>query len=214
MRFRIGMIVALTGLAGLSLLQQVQGETISQAVMPVTAVPQVDLQRYQGTWYEIARLPMFFQRNCDRNVSATYTLQANGKVKVDNRCQRANGRMMQSVGEAYAINPPANSQLKVTFLPRAIRWLPLPNGNYWVLKIDPDYQTVLVGEPGRRYLWLLSRQPQESDAVFTEYMNAARQMGYNLQPLIRTRQTGNMASARATAATAAPPTTVMRDAAN
>ncbi len=95
--------------------------------------------------------------NAERNVSATYTLNENGNVTVDNRCYAQDGKLMQSIGEAFVQNPPFNSKLKVSFLPEAVRWLPVARGDYWILKIDDDYQTVLVGEPRRKYMWVLSR---------------------------------------------------------
>ena len=111
---------------------------------PLAVVDKVELDRYLGVWYEIARKPMYFQNKCGSNVSATYTLNENGNVTVDNRCYAQDGKLMQSIGEAFVQNPPFNSKLKVSFLPEAVRWLPLARGDYWILKIDDDYETVLV----------------------------------------------------------------------
>ena len=154
----------------------------------VTSVAQVNLPQYAGKWYEIARFPMFFQRNCARDVTATYSLNADGTVKVDNRCVKSNGEQMGSIGQAHAVDA-SNSKLKVTFLPSWLRWLPVGEGDYWILKLDPSYQTVLVGSPNRKYLWILSRQPQLDEQTYLSYVEAARKQGFDITQLQRTTQT-------------------------
>ena len=154
----------------------------------VTSVSKVNLQQYAGTWYEIARFPMFFQRNCARDVTATYSLNPDGTVKVDNRCVKSNGAQIGSVGQAHAVDA-SNSQLKVTFLPTWLRWLPVGEGDYWILKLDSQYQTVLVGSPSRKYLWILSRQPQLDEQTYLAYVDAARKQGFDITQLQRTTQT-------------------------
>lgn len=154
----------------------------------VTTVDQVNLPKYAGKWYEMARLPMFFQRNCARNVTATYSLNADGTVKVDNRCVKNNGEQIGSVGEAHVVDT-TNSKLKVTFLPNWLRWLPVGQGDYWILKLDANYQTVLVGSPNRKYLWILSRQPQLDEQTYLSYVEAARKQGFDITQLQRTVQT-------------------------
>ncbi|MGE8561330.1 MAG: lipocalin family protein [Acinetobacter sp.] len=152
-------------------------------------VEKVELDRYLGVWYEVARKPMYFQNKCDRDVTATYTLNENGNVGVDNRCYSKDGKLNQSVGEAFIQNAPFNTKLKVSFLPEAVRWLPVGRGDYWVLKIDDDYQTVLVGEPRRRYLWVLSRSAQPDQAVVKEYLDYAQSVGYDISDVIHTKHT-------------------------
>ncbi|MCX2644007.1 lipocalin family protein [Klebsiella pneumoniae] len=88
--------------------------------MPV--VERVELDKYLGVWYEVARKPMYFQRKCARDVTATYTLNENGNITVDNRCYTQERKMMRSLGEAYVINPQFNRKLEVSFLPEEIRW--------------------------------------------------------------------------------------------
>lgn len=153
--------------------------------MPV--VEKVELDRYLGVWYEIARKPMYFQNKCARDVSATYTLNENGNVSVDNRCYSQEGVLQQAIGEAFVQNPPFNSKLQVSFLPEAVRWLPVARGDYWILKLDDDYQTVLVGEPRRKYMWVLSRTPEAKPEVVNEYLEYAKSLGYDLGDLIRTQ---------------------------
>lgn len=156
---------------------------------PLPVVEKVDLTRYQGQWYEIARLPMFFEKKCDRDITANYTLNADQTVRVDNRCIQASGEPKQSIGQAKPADA-SGAKLKVTFLPEGLRWLPFGQADYWILKLDPDYQVALVGEPRRRYLWLLSRTPQLDTATKTEYLNYAKSQGYDLSELITPKQTG------------------------
>jgi apolipoprotein D and lipocalin family protein len=156
---------------------------------PLQTVEKVELDKYLGVWYEVARKPLYFQNKCDRDVTATYTLNENGNVVVDNRCYTKEGNLTQSIGEAFIENAPFNTKLKVSFLPEAIRWLPFGRGDYWVLKLDENYQTVLVGEPRRKYMWVLSRTPQPDQAVVNEYLEYAKSLGYDLGDVIHTKQT-------------------------
>jgi apolipoprotein D and lipocalin family protein len=153
---------------------------------PPTTVPNVDLNAYMGTWYEMARFPMFFQRQCARDVTATYTLQSNQTVHVDNQCLKTNGERVQALGEAYAIDA-TNSRLKVTFLPQWLRTLPIGRGDYWILRFDTG--AVLVGSPNREYLWILSRHPQLDEKIYQSFVETAREQGFNVQQLQRTQQT-------------------------
>lgn len=156
---------------------------------PLHVVEKVELDKYLGVWYEVARKPMYFQKKCDRDVSATYTLNENGNIGVDNRCYAQDGKLNQSSGEAFVQNAPFNSKLKVSFLPESIRWLPVGRGDYWILKIADDYQTVLVGEPKRKYMWVLSRSAQPDPAVVKEYLDYAQSVGFDLSDIIHTKQT-------------------------
>lgn len=156
---------------------------------PLQTVEKVELDKYLGVWYEVARKPLYFQNKCDRDVTATYTLNENGNVGVDNRCYTKDGKLTQSVGEAFIQNAPFNTKLKVSFFPEAIRWLPFGRGDYWVLKLDENYQTVLVGEPRRKYMWVLSRSPQPDQAVVNEYLEYAKSVGYDVGDVINTKQT-------------------------
>ncbi len=151
-------------------------------------VEQVDLARYTGTWYEIARFPMYFQRKCASDVTATYAQLSNGNVSVLNQCRKANGEMIASKGEAKALDN-TNTKLKVSFLPKGLRWIPFTKGDYWVLKLDENYQTALVGGPNRKYLWILSRTPNLGEKTYQEYVDAARQQGYDIRKLERTAHT-------------------------
>lgn len=155
----------------------------------VAAVPNLDLDRYLGRWYEICRLPLKWEDETATDITANYSLTDDGKVRVDNRCFDAEGEPTQAVGEATPVDE-AKSRLKVTFLPRGLRWLPFTEGDYWVLKIDPDYQTSLVGTPDRKNLWVLSREPSLADEMLQDYLAEARRQGFDLAELITPRHTG------------------------
>jgi apolipoprotein D and lipocalin family protein len=151
---------------------------------PPQTVAQVDLQRYQGTWYELARLPMFFQRNCAQS-QAQYQLQGNGTVGVLNSCRSLSGENLQAKGRAFAQHAGDNAKLWVVFDNWFSRLFPeLTRGDYWVLYLDADYQLALVGNPNRDYLWLLSRTAQVSAQTREQLLSIARQRGYATEALI------------------------------
>lgn len=153
-----------------------------------TTVDTVDLEQYAGTWYEIARLPMYFQRNCDRDVTATYTSKADGSgIIVTNKCVGKDGKGISADGLAKPVDS-NGSKLKVSFLPSWIRWLPVGRADYWVLARDANYQTALVGTPDKDYLWLLARTPNISQQTYTKYRQIAQQQGYDLREFKLTNQ--------------------------
>jgi apolipoprotein D and lipocalin family protein len=152
-------------------------------------VASIDLSRYLGTWFEIARLPMRHEPEDFTDITAHYSLQDDGKVRVRNRALDGKGEPQESIGEASAVDD-SNSKLEVTFLPAGLRWIPFTKGDYWILKIDADYTTALVGSPDRKYLWLLSRQPQLDATTQQEYLAHAREQGFDLDDLIQTPHTG------------------------
>ncbi len=156
----------------------------------IQTVSNFDLNRYLGTWYEIARLPMKHQPEDSTDVSAHYSLNENGNVKVQNRCLDENKQLDESVGEATVVDGP-KGKLEVSFLPEGFRWVPFTKGDYWVLKIDANYQTALVGEPDLKYLWILHRDTVLDEHVKNEYLQYAQSLGYDLTDLIHTVHTGH-----------------------
>ena len=157
------------------------GRTAAAQTAPLTVVPSVDLERYAGKWYEIAHLPFRFQRDCDRDTTATYALRPDGKISVLNACRTAEGKLNTAKGTARVASPNGpNTKLKVTFF-----W-PF-SGNYWIIDLDPGYQWAVVGEPNRRYLWVLSRESKIDEATFNGILERARNQGYDLSRLILTR---------------------------
>ncbi|MFP6850551.1 MAG: lipocalin family protein [Pseudomonas sp.] len=161
-------------------------------VVPPQTVDKVDLQRYQGTWYEQARLPMFFQRNCAQS-EAHYELQAGGTLGVINRCRTLDGEQQEVKGEAMAQVPGETNKLWVRFDNWVSTLLPgLTKGEYWVLYLDDDYQSALVGHPNRKYLWLLTRDQDLSPQTRETLLAEARKRGYDTSELIWRRTDAEM----------------------
>ena len=155
---------------------------------PLQVVAPVDLKRYAGLWHEQARLPNRFEKSCEGPVSATYTLLADGTVQVHNRCVREDGGIDEAMGIAKAVRVPGlpgAGRLKVRFLPSFLSWLPFAWGDYWILKLDRDYQVALVGTPNREYLWLLSREPQLDEAAISAELEYARTLGFDVDRMAR-----------------------------
>ena len=154
-----------------------------------TTVDSVDLKKYAGTWYEIGRLPMYFQRNCASDVTANYVEKTDGSgIKVINQCKAQDGSVITAEGLAKPADA-TGSKLKVTFLPSWVRWLPVGRADYWVLARDADYKTALVGTPDKDYLWLLARSPNVSQETYAKYRQIAQQQGYDLKEFKLTPQT-------------------------
>jgi len=154
---------------------------------PVQSVPRVDLERYAGTWYELARLPNRLQEQCAGDVSATYTPNADGSVGMVNRCRKGNGEMEHSEGQATrAPGDTSGAKMKVTFLPGWLQWFPLGRGDYWVVMLDPEYRYAVVSEPGRTFMWVLARTPAMDEAVYESIMDKLRFAGYPVDQLVRT----------------------------
>lgn len=156
----------------------------------VRAIPDLDLDRYQGAWYEVARLPNRFQDRCAGDVTANYSLRDDGRVDVVNRCRLADGSwdVARGVARRAERSGPA-SRLEVRFAPAWLSFLPAVWGDYWVLDLDPGYRWALIGEPGRRYLWVLSRTPTIDATTLDRILKTAERQGYDLSPLIRAAET-------------------------
>lgn len=148
-------------------------------------VSSVDLTRYAGTWYEIARLPMWFQRHCI-NSQAAYTIRQDGTVGVHNECLTDRGTVDQANGIATVVDRTSNARLMVTFDNFFARLVgPSREGNYWILELDSNYTVAMVGTPDRRYLWILSRTPQLDDAIYQQLVANAQQLGFPVADLIK-----------------------------
>lgn len=150
---------------------------------PLPTAGHVDLQRYAGRWYEIARYPHRFEKGCT-NVTADYTLQTGGSIRVINQCRLKDkeGAIKKAVGKAKVVDRTTNAKLKVTFF-----W-PF-YGDYWILEIDPDYQYAIVGEPSRKYVWILGRAPRMEPFLLATLVEKIRRFGYDPNRLIFTQNT-------------------------
>jgi apolipoprotein D and lipocalin family protein len=151
---------------------------------PLETVDHVDLTRYLGKWFEIARLPLIWENKCASNVTATYTPLPDGKIGVLNSCRKSYGKITQSRGTAKIASKKdsSNSKLKVTFF-----W-PF-SGDYWILDLDPDYQWSLVGNPSRKNLWILSRTPGLDSETIDMLLAKGESLGFDISKIIMTKQT-------------------------
>jgi apolipoprotein D and lipocalin family protein len=148
---------------------------------PLKTVAAVDVPRYMGTWHEIAKYPNWFQRKCASSTQATYTLQTDGRVQVLNRCKTNKGEWTEALGAARQTGGPTSPQLKVRFAPEWLSFIPMVWGDYWIIDLDADYQWVVVSEPKREYLWILSRTPQMPAATYQALLAKLGQQGYDLK---------------------------------
>lgn len=159
---------------------------------PLQTVASVDLARYAGTWHEIARLPMWFQRHCIDS-KATYTIRPDGTIGVHNECVTDAGGLDQADGIATIVDTKTNAKLAVTFDNFFARLVgPSREGNYWILNLDPDYQTALVGTPDRRYHWMLSRNPHLDEVTYQRLVGKAQQLGFPVSDFIRAKRSPSM----------------------
>jgi len=154
------------------------------ATLPNRPVSSLDLHRYAGQWHEIARLPMYFERKCLDAVIATYTPNPDGTIRVHNTCRTSKGRMSVEGVARMKDNQPA--ALEVRFAPAWLSWLPMARAEYWVIEVDADYRWAVIGSPGRKHLWILSRQPAMDRALFQTLREHSRQRGYEVDQLIMT----------------------------
>ena len=144
---------------------------------PLVTVPAVDLDRYTGRWYEIAKIPNRFQRQCVSDTSANYARNADGTIAVVNRCRTTDGRFDEAHAIARVADSGTNAKLQVSFF-SLLGWRPIW-GDYWVLALGPDYEYAVVGEPGRQYGWILARAPTLPAATREAINNQLRAHGYD-----------------------------------
>ena len=154
----------------------------------LTPIASLDVPRYMGTWYEIAKYPNFFQRQCAADTQADYSARSDGMVQVVNRCRKANGEMSVAVGAARQLGDANSPKLEVRFAPAWLSFIPLVWGDYWVIDIDPAYQLVAVSEPKREYLWILSRTAKVAPAAYDALLARLVTQGFDLKRLELSKQ--------------------------
>ena len=156
---------------------------------PLVPIVKLDVARYMGSWYEIAKYPNFFQRKCASNTVAQYSAQADGTLRVFNKCVQEDGKPIDARGQARQIGDATSPKLEVRFAPAWLSFLPFVWGDYWVIDIDADYQLVAVSEPKREYLWILSRTPEVSGKAYDELLVRLQKTGFDLKKLEKSKQT-------------------------
>jgi apolipoprotein D and lipocalin family protein len=140
-------------------------------------VEDVSLNRYQGLWYEIAKIPNRFQRKCAWGTTAQYSLRKDGRIDVINRCIDKNGKVLEAKGIAKVVDTISNAKLKVSFV--RLLGISLFWGDYWIIGLHENYEYALVGTPGRKYGWILSRQLKLSPEDLNLVFKILREQGYD-----------------------------------
>ncbi|MBU3590605.1 lipocalin family protein [Polynucleobacter sp. 78F-HAINBA] len=162
--------------------------TAQQAEQAVKTVASLDVPRYLGTWYEIAKFPNWFQKKCVSNTKAVYTAKPDGNLRVLNSCKTAGGETSEAEGLARQIGAKDSPKLEVRFAPEWLSFLPLVWGDYWVIDLDSQYQVAAVSDPRREYLWVLSRTPQLDPKVYADLLQRLKQQQFDIQKLELTSQ--------------------------
>jgi apolipoprotein D and lipocalin family protein len=152
----------------------------------VRPVGSLDLDRYAGQWFEIARYPNRFQDSCAGDVTATYERRDDGRIRVTNRCRRADGSVNGVEGVARVVEGSGNARLKVRFAPAWLSALPFVWGDYWVIGLADDYRWAVVGTPDRKYLWVLARATSLSPEDLVAAMAKIRENHFDPSRLVRT----------------------------
>lgn len=181
MKILIAAILVLTGAFA-------QAADKPQSANDLKSISALDIPRYMGTWYEIAKFPAWFQKKCVSDTRAEYTLQPDGRVQVINRCRQDSGEMKEALGSGRQIGDAASSKLEVRFAPAWLAFLPAVWGDYWVIDLDPAYQLAAVSEPKREYLWILSRSAKVDPAAYDALLARLSRQGFDLQRLEKTLQ--------------------------
>ena len=168
-------IIAGTALAGIG----IAALAIATKNKPLKTVNHVDLEKYLGKWYEIAKFPQGFEKDCT-NVTADYSLRDDGKVSILNSCLK-DGEPKVAEGIASIDDKTSNAKLDVQF-----QW-PF-SGKYWIIALAPDYSYAVVGHPNRKYLWILNRKPAMDSMTYNHLVLLAAGRGFDIRKLVKTVQ--------------------------
>jgi len=165
-------------------------EAQEKSSKPLDVVLSVDLHRCAGTWYEIARLPNSFQKQSTQNIIATCTLLNDGTIRVVCNSRMQNGKISETRGRAkIARKDGPNAKLKVRFAPAILSFLPFVWEDYWIINLASDCSYIVIGDPDRTCLWILSRTPRMDESTLQTVLDQVKQNGFDLAGLIRTKQT-------------------------
>jgi apolipoprotein D and lipocalin family protein len=154
---------------------------VAADLAPVQTVPKVEVQRFLGTWYQIATFPRFYQDQCVADAVAEYSANDDGTVAVKNRCKTRDGSINEATGTATPVEGSNNAKMEVSFI------RPF-HGDYWVIGLDPNYRWSVVGSPNRKSLWILSRTPKMPKDELNDALATASAQGFPLQQLQYTPQ--------------------------
>jgi len=159
-----------------------------QAEGGVRTVPRVDLEKYAGEWFEVARFPNRFQTDCAGDVTARYVRRTDGRIDVTNRCRQADGSFKEAQGVARIVDAATSAKLEVRFAPALLSFLPFVWGDYWIIGLAPDYSWAVVGSPDRKYLWVLSRSKALATTSYDAAVATAKANGFDIARLVPTNR--------------------------
>lgn len=162
----------------------------AQAQTPLTTIASLDVSRYLGRWYEIAKFPNWFQKRCASDTAADYALLPDGNLSVLNQCREADGTWDTALGLAKPVGDPHSARLQVRFAPAWLSFLPFVWGDYWVIDLDDAYELAAVSEPRREYLWILARSPVVDTARYTALLARLQAKGLDTARLEKTPHLG------------------------
>jgi apolipoprotein D and lipocalin family protein len=182
------MVLVLAALPLTSLKLAAQTTATPQALPVVATIASLDVPRYMGTWYEIAKFPNRFQAKCVANTRARYLAQTDGSVQVLNSCTTADGSVIDALGLAKQVGAATSPKLEVRFAPAWLSWLPMVWGDYWVIDLDTDYQLAAVSDAKREYLWVLSRTPQVNAKAYDALLERLKAQHFDVKKLETTPQ--------------------------
>lgn len=165
-------------------------DAIAQS-QPLVVVHDLDVQKYSGRWYEIARLPNRFQDQYAGDVTAEYTPRQDGRITVVNRCRKTDGSWDDATGVARRLEGAPPAALEVRFAPAVLSFIPAVWGDYQVMALDDGYTHSLVGTPDRKYLWILSRTPALDEATYQKLTDVAAAQGFDIGQLVKTAHTSS-----------------------
>ena len=153
-----------------------------QPINELPVIPYLDLNKFQGVWYEIARTPWFPEDDC-YGVIAKYNLQLDGDIEITNICQKGSfeGEISKITGKGWVVDQKTKAKLKVQFI-----W-PFEL-NYWIIHAAPNYSYIVVGEPDRENLWILNQKPEMDSNTYDEIIKVVAQKGYDISKIIKTPQ--------------------------
>jgi apolipoprotein D and lipocalin family protein len=167
----------------------VAGLVAKKAKKPLATAPAVNLEQYAGTWYEIARLPEKYEKDCVSDVTATYEPTIDGGLRIINRCRRRDGSVKRAIGRAEVVDADTNARLRVSFAPQLLDPLPFVWSDYYIMDVASDYSMAVVGTPDRSHLWLLAREPTVSEEVRSAFIAKALGQGFDTSRLVYVRHT-------------------------
>jgi apolipoprotein D and lipocalin family protein len=165
----------------------IAGVVAKKTKKPLVTAPAVDLQRFSGTWFEIARMPEKWEKDCASDVTVTYEATADGGLRVIHRCRRSDGSLKRTIGRAEVTEPDSNAKLRISYAPQLLDALPFVWSSYCIVDIAADYSSAVIGTPDRDHLWLLARHPSVSEEVRSDFIAKALGQEFDTSQLIYTQ---------------------------